>query len=591
MKRDRSLFVSPLKIIKIISKYDSQYLLWSFLFIIVSAMLPLMFVYGPKTIMDTILFNDSYKKTLITVVLFGFSLLILNILKSFFQTKQTLSSSRFSYKMQYDFCKKIMALDLYKLEEPQTLNTIQLASDISSITNTVSCVGNILSGVITIIGLSYAIAKLDIGCVISVIVVVVLKTLISWLQLKHQKKVREKYADNNRIGNYLDGVAYFSPGGAKEIRVNNGQTWFISKISDFRKRMVALQCKDFAYGTRIEVLLTFITTVQTFFVLVFTATRTVNGLLSLSEFTMVFSATLTLTSAFASFGEQINNYRSQVLPVSDYDNLFNYDQPNCVDIASDENVPTKEKEIEIVFDHVSFSYDQSKDFVLKDICLRIKNKEKLVIVGLNGSGKSTLIKLLCKFYKPTKGKISINGTDIWEINNNEYYKYIAAVFQDYSNFAFSIFENVAMHEKASKNYVKQILQDVGLTKYADVPETIIYKVFSDQGIELSGGEGQKLSIARAVYKNANILILDEPTSSLDVRAEFEIYNNFYKIARDKTTIFVSHRLACSTIADNIAVFSKGEMVEYGSHDSLINKNGLYAEMYQKQRSAYWGTNK
>lgn len=139
--------------------------------------------------------------------------------------------------------------------------------------------------------------------------------------------------------------------------------------------------------------------------------------------------------------------------------------------------------------------------------------------------------------------------------------------------------------------MKQILQDVGLTKYANVPETIIYKVFSDQGIELSGGEGQKLSIARAVYKNANILILDEPTSSLDVRAEFEIYNNFYKIARDKTTIFVSHRLACSTIADNIAVFSKGEMVEYGSHDSLINKNGLYAEMYQKQRSAYWGTSK
>lgn len=144
-----------------------------------------------------------------------------------------------------------------------------------------------------------------------------------------------------------------------------------------------------------------------------------------------------------------------------------------------------------------------------------------------------------------------------------------------------------MKERSSAQVVKKVLEEVGLTKYANVAEdTVVSKVFSDNGIELSGGDGQKLALARALYKNARILILDEPTSSLDVKAEAEIYNGFYKLAEGKTAVFVSHRLACSTVADSIAVFSGGKMVEYGSHESLMKKNGLYTEMYTKQSWAY-----
>ncbi len=592
MKRDRNLFVSPLKIIRIISRYDRTYLLWSALVIAISAVIPLLFVYGPKMILDTLINNDPFRKTVITIAVFGGLLLLLNTLNSFFQSKQAVSSSRFSRKMQYDLGNKVMSLDLCRLEDPKTANTIQLAGDISSITNTVSCVSTILSGIITIAGLSYAVAKLDVGCVISVIVAVILKTVISRFQLNRQKAVRELYVDNDRVGNYLDGVAYFSPGGTKEIRVNNAQGWFMSKVSGFRRTMVNLQCRDFAYAAKMDILLTLITSLQTFLVLAFTSVRTINGDLSLAEFTMVFSAALTLTSAFASFGQQINQYRSQVLSVNDYESLFEYSNSVGGETDPADKMPIEPiNECEIVFDHVCFTYNNSESFALKDVCLKIKDKEKLVIVGLNGSGKSTLIKLLCKFYKPTGGRITLNGVDIWSIDNREYYQYIAAVFQDYSIFAFSILENVTMREEFADHTVKQILYDVGLTKYAEYPETVVSKVFSDKGIELSGGEGQKLSIARAIYKNASVLILDEPTSSLDIKAEAEIYNNFYKIAKDKTTIFVSHRLACSTVADNIAVFRNGEMVEYGSHDHLLRKKGLYAEMYEKQCSAYCNSNK
>ncbi len=220
---------------------------------------------------------------------------------------------------------------------------------------------------------------------------------------------------------------------------------------------------------------------------------------------------------------------------------------------------------EVVFDHVSFSYPDNGITVLDDICLKISKGEKHVLVGLNGSGKSTLIRLLCKFYKPNKGYIYINGQDILTIDNSEYYKLIASVFQDYSNFAFSISENVCLGKNINKNNLKTLLCKLNF-KYADNADiTYNTKILSSDGVELSGGESQKIAIARAILKDSQILVLDEPTSNLDIQTEAEIYDQFIQLAENKATIFVSHRLACVCIADNIAVFKDGKIIEYGTH--------------------------
>lgn len=246
------------------------------------------------------------------------------------------------------------------------------------------------------------------------------------------------------------------------------------------------------------------------------------------------------------------------------------------------------EELDIVFDNVSFSYGEDAPLVLDHINLSIKNGEKLVIVGMNGAGKTTLIKLLCKFYHPTAGRILIGGRDIETIPNDEYYKLIAAVFQDHREFSFTVAENISLSENGDAGKIEKILSELDLAGFISrLPNglgTYVGRSFSDEGIDPSGDEGQKLAIAKAMYKDSPILILDEPTASLDPLAESEIYEQFFKLSASKTTIFISHRLAASTIADRIVVFDKGKIVESGTHRELMRNGGLYEKMYIKQRN-------
>jgi ATP-binding cassette subfamily C protein len=308
--------------------------------------------------------------------------------------------------------------------------------------------------------------------------------------------------------------------------------------------------------------------------------------ISIADFTMYFTAVTSLDAVLSDFTRLIGKYNQQVLDISDYKKLTSLHTDKS-DGVIDKTVVTNIIEInEIVFNDISFHYPGSENIVLNNINIRIKVKEKLMIAGLNGAGKSTFIKLLCKFYRPTSGKITVNGIDIWEIPNAVYYKLLAAVFQDYSGFAFTVAENVSLSEQGDKLAISGILRDLGMNSFAEHIDTYLTKTFSPEGIEPSGGEGQKLAITRAVYKNAGLLILDEPTASLDAKAEAGIYADFFNLSRDKTAVFISHRLAAAAVADNIAVFEEGKLVEYGKHDELMRQNGLYAEMYRKQSRPY-----
>lgn len=251
----------------------------------------------------------------------------------------------------------------------------------------------------------------------------------------------------------------------------------------------------------------------------------------------------------------------------------------------------EEKCENISFVHVSFQYPESETWVLHDINLSVAAGEKLAIVGENGSGKTTLIKLLCRLYKPTKGKILINGTDIWSYSNLEYMKMISTVFQDFSLFAFSLAENVAASRSYEKELVENVLEKAGLKqKLKQLPkgmEQTLFHDYEEAGTDLSGGEAQKVAIARAVYKDGEIMILDEPTAALDPYAEYDIYRNFHNITSDKTVFSISHRLSSCRMCDKIAVMEKGKLVQYGTHDQLVKQeNKIYSKMWQAQAQYY-----
>ena len=249
----------------------------------------------------------------------------------------------------------------------------------------------------------------------------------------------------------------------------------------------------------------------------------------------------------------------------------------------------KETAHEIEFRGVSFCYPSRTEYALQDVNLTIKPTEHIAVVGENGAGKPTFVKLLLRLYDVTEGQILLDGRDIREYPYDEYMKMFSAVFQDYRIFACSVEENVAF-ENIDRGRVRKALKEAGVyecvEKLPNKEQTIMMKEFESSGVELSGGERQKVAIARAIYKDAPIAILDEPTAALDPLAEHEIYSNFNQFAGQKTCIYISHRMSSSKFCDRILVFSQGRIVESGSHRELMKKQGLYYEMYRVQASYY-----
>ena len=249
------------------------------------------------------------------------------------------------------------------------------------------------------------------------------------------------------------------------------------------------------------------------------------------------------------------------------------------------------EEQDIVFQNVSFRYPESDAYALKNVNLRLRAKEKTVIVGENGSGKTTLIKLLCRLYRPTEGTILFGGRDIWDYPYEEYMQQFATVFQDFSLFAFSVAENVAGSRDYDEERVMDALRKAGLWErtagYAKGIRQPLFHDFDEGGADISGGEAQKLAIARAIYKDAPVMVLDEPTAALDPYAEYEVYENFGKLTGGKTVLFISHRLSSCRMCDRIVVIHRGEIIQCGTHEELLAEQcGKYRELWNAQAQYY-----
>ena len=245
---------------------------------------------------------------------------------------------------------------------------------------------------------------------------------------------------------------------------------------------------------------------------------------------------------------------------------------------------------EIEFNNVSFKYPKSDIYALKQINLKISNGEKLAVVGRNGSGKTTFIKLLCRLYDVDEGEILINGINIKEYTRDSLNKLYSIVFQDYKILSLTVADNISANDECDKDMLNSALDKANIKDRIEAmpqkEKTYLYKDLDNLGVEISGGEAQKLALARALYKNSPIVILDEPTAALDPIAENEIYSRFNSFVENKTAIYISHRLSSCAFCDRIAVFDNAELVETGTHNELISANGRYGELWNAQASYY-----
>lgn len=250
-----------------------------------------------------------------------------------------------------------------------------------------------------------------------------------------------------------------------------------------------------------------------------------------------------------------------------------------------------DRNYEIEFRDVSFRYPGAKTWALRHMNMKFKVGQRLAVVGQNGSGKTTFIKLLCRLYDPTEGEILLNGINIRKYSYQEYMSIFSVVFQDFQLLAYSLGQNVAASREYDRKRAEDCLRKAGFGERMDEMEkgldTILYKHLDDSGVEISGGEAQKIALARALYKNAPFIILDEPTAALDPLAEYEVYSKFNDIIDDKTAIYISHRLSSCRFCDTIAVFDNGQVVQRGSHNELVaDETGLYHSLWNAQAQYY-----
>lgn len=292
--------------------------------------------------------------------------------------------------------------------------------------------------------------------------------------------------------------------------------------------------------------------------------------------------------------------------ITSYFNVFadiKYNTPFVEDYLAYFDIPQKmyqgsltvekrdDNEYYVEFKDVSFKYPGAETYALRHVNMKFKVGQRLAVVGMNGSGKTTFIKLMCRLYDPTEGEILLNGVNIKKYDYDEYLSIFSVVFQDFKLFSFSLGENVAAGTNYVADSVVSALHQAGFgERLATMPDgikTALYKDFDKNGVEVSGGEAQKIALARALYKNAPFIILDEPTAALDPIAEYEIYSKFNEIVGDKTAIYISHRLSSCRFCDRIAVFDNGTIVQNGSHDELVaNEFGKYYELWHAQAQYY-----
>ena len=303
---------------------------------------------------------------------------------------------------------------------------------------------------------------------------------------------------------------------------------------------------------------------------------------------------LLYTGAITSLATNLNQFIAQYNGVAyRFEYLGNFEEfISSKNMHYDGTLPIEKRddhEYEFEFRNVSFKYPNTDHYVLRNINLKLNVNNRIAIVGQNGAGKTTLIKLLCRLYEPTEGEILLNGINIEKYDYEEYTRIFSVVFQDFRLFPLPLDENIAGSNEVDEERCMEVLDQVGLKEkvmnWPQQQKTRLYKNLGD-GINVSGGEAQKIAIARALYKDAPFVIMDEPTAALDPIAESEIYENFNELIHNKTAIFISHRMSSCKFCDEIIVFQDGEIIQHGTHNELVEQEGLYHELWNAQAQYY-----
>lgn len=495
-------------------------------------------------------------------------------------------------KMILERIDKALRMNYQLLEKPEVLDIHQRASSATGgNSNGVEGMMNLMNtlgrNLFTVIVTSIAVVVLDWRLIFALVVICVLQYLCFIKIIKLDKiNYWNKLAPVNREADYMERVSQDFDY-AKDIRLFDMKEFLMHKQRAVFAKQEKLHDYHFEvwFWHAIIVRVLYVIGKALIYAALFVAVLK-NGM-SIGSFTMFLALAISFSENLLSFLQRFGDYRRVSMEVDDFRSFMDV----CEDKAETIAIPQSDK-YEIEFHDVSYRYTEATKDAVSHLNITIHPGEKLAVVGLNGAGKTTFIKLLCRLYDPTEGYITLNGVDIRKYSREDYYRLFSPVFQNVEVFAFPIAENVSMRvpEKTDEKIVVASIKEAGLEdKIYSLPDdikTYLLKIVDENGVDFSGGEKQKLALARALYKNAPIVVLDEPTSALDAIAEQNLYESFDRMIGEKSAVYISHRLASTRFCDKVAMFEGGTVIEFGSHDELMKKDGAYAHMFNVQAQYY-----
>ncbi len=584
-------------------KYDKCYILWNVFYQLVNSMIPVIAALAPRYIIDELMGQARPQMLVLYVGLPAGYTLIAGGLSVFFSMDGFTRRCRVAAEFDSGLHKRLARADLEQLENPDFLDMQEKAkkflySDWHGFGYLLDSALNIVGQTFTLAGVAAIIATLDVRVVLIFLVLTGAGTFAEGHAKERAAKLTEQISADQRGWMYYSGL-FENFGYGKEIRLNGMGNWLLKRERAFFTRVndnLKQQNDGYIRSGLIGCGCTFLQQCAAYAWLIL---RTMQGGISVGSLTMYVSAVTTFASALRTvldnlteirvydrFYDRLDEYLSVPARLRGDDDGRNHD----ISGRKEKKRILSEGEHVIEFRNVGFRYAGSDTWALRDVNLTLKPGARLAVVGENGAGKTTFVKLLTRLYDPTKGEIRMDGIPIQEYDYDSYMSAFSAVFQDYRLFSFSLEENVTLARPAEEGKAEDALRRAGFGEKLDSLSggirTAVYKNFDETGFEPSGGEGQRIALARALYRDASIVVLDEPAASLDPRAEFELYRHFNELTEGKTAVYISHRLSSTRFCDEIAVFAGGRIVEQGTHEELMERKGVYAELFEMQAQFY-----
>ncbi|BCR35222.1 ABC transporter ATP-binding protein [Mariniplasma anaerobium] len=575
-------------IIKFTNKISKTFYLLIFAQAIMRTAKILIGVYGLKLIIDGLVSNDYHTSIQMILIVLGSEFLI-NILEKKLVSMLEIKKQEIMQRVYQTINFKLMNIDYQHLEDPYYLDLSERSkyaiNQFDALDNLFKSFADIAYYILVISSMFAVLITFNPLILLIIFATLLLYTINSRFSSKQQVLLSKKLGPINRKFNYYQ-VIVSDVTSAKDFSVYPLSDLMFDKYSSFlnqtNKVMINFYLKNAIYKS----IFVMISVIQIVAIYSLVGLQSITLSVGVSLFVFLIAAATKTSEALSSFITSMFSFQSSSNMLEPLVELMNVEESE--ELYKDGQIASEMQSLR--FDKVSFHYPNHEKIVLKDISFTINKGEKISIVGLNGAGKTTLVKLICRLYKPTSGTIYWNGIDINDYQYESFLNQIAAVFQDFKMFALTLHENVDMESKNREDVLRCIKQAGLDNKIASLEhgiDTYLSKEYHENGIEMSGGELQKLAIARAFYKNSSLIILDEPTSALDPLAEAEIYEHFSELVANRTSIYISHRMSSCVFSDRIIILDENKIQMIDTHEELMKqKNSRYYELFNSQAMYY-----